>query len=157
MKQSIGILLIAAVLFLILLTSVPLLAQEWSPAQKEVWKNVEKYWELGVQNDLEGMLAYYHPEYRGWSYISGLPDDKAATKKITEYNMKTITILLYDIRPAAIVIYGTSAYVHYYYSLIFKDAEGKEKSSRGRWTDILIKQGDKWLIIGDHGGQTPKN
>jgi len=31
---------------------------------------------------------------------------------------------------------------------------GKEKSSQGRWTDILKKEGDKWLLIGDHGGPT---
>ncbi len=78
-------------------------------------------------------------------------------KKFAEHDMKTTTVLVYDIRPAAIVVYGTSAYVDYYYQMIYKDVEGKEKSERGRWTDILIKQGDKWLMIGDHGGQIQKN
>jgi hypothetical protein len=27
---------------------------------------------------------------------------------------------------------------------------------QGRWTDILMKQGDKWVMIGDHGGRTSK-
>jgi ketosteroid isomerase-like protein len=157
MRWSVSILLLPAVLCFILLASVPLFAQEWSPAQKEIWKNVETYWALGAKNDLEGMLAYYHPDYRGWNYVSGLPSDKAAVKKFSEYDMKTSTVLVYDIRPAAIVVYGTSAFVDYYYFMIYKDAEGKEKSERGRWTDILIKQGDKWMMIGDHGGQTPKN
>lgn len=49
------------------------------------------------------------------------------------------------------------AYVHYYYSYLYKDAEGKEKSSFGRWTDILMKQGDKWVMIGDHGRRTSKD
>ena len=33
-------------LCLTLLTSVQLFGQEWSEKQKEVWKNVEKYWDL---------------------------------------------------------------------------------------------------------------
>ncbi len=24
--------------------------------------------------------------------------------------------------------------------------------TQGRWTDLLKKQGDKWVMIGDHGG-----
>lgn len=26
------------------------------------------------------------------------------------------------------------------------------KLESGRWTDILLKQGNKWVITGDHGG-----
>lgn len=31
----------------------------------------------------------------------------------------------------------------------------KEKGVGGRWTDVLKKQGDKWVLIADHGGATP--
>jgi len=47
--------------------------------------------------------------------------------------------------------------VHYYYTYLYKDVEGKQKTSQGRWTDILMKQGNKWVMIGDHGGQTSKD
>ena len=30
--------------------------------------------------------------------------------------------------------------------------DGKKKSEKGTWTDILTKQGNKWVMIGDHGG-----
>ena len=40
---------------------------------------------------------------------------------------------------------------------IMKGPDGKEKPSEGRWTDILMKQGDKWVLIGDHGGKTSKD
>ena len=33
----------------------------------------------------------------------------------------------------------------------------KEKVEQGRWTDILIKQDDKWIMIGDHGGATSED
>jgi hypothetical protein len=39
-----------------------------------------------------------------------------------------------------------------YYTQVVKDGEGKEKTQRGRWTDILVKQDGRWVLIGDHGG-----
>lgn len=157
MKQFTSVSFVLAAVCFTLLISMPLCAQEWSPAQKEVWKNVEAYNALYAQRDLEGFAAYFHPDYRGWDYESALPMDKASTRKFMEHSFKTTTTLVYDIKPVAIQIYGNVAFVHYYYTEVYKDVEGKQKNSSGRWTDILLKQGDKWLMIGDHGGQTSKN
>ena len=157
MKQFTSVSFVLAVVCFTLLISMPLCAQEWSPAQKEVWKNVEAYNALYAQRDLEGFVAYFHPDYRGWDYESALPMDKASSRKFLEHAFKTTTTLVYDIKPVAIQIYGNVAFVHYYYTEVYKDVEGKQKSSSGRWTDILLKQGDRWLMIGDHGGQTSKN
>jgi hypothetical protein len=57
-----------------------------------------------------------------------------------------------EVKPVANRIFGDVAIVHYYYSMIYKDAEGKDKTDKGRWTDILLKQGNRWVMIGDHGG-----
>lgn len=65
--------------------------------------------------------------------------------------------MFYTIHPLAIQIYGNIAFVHYNYAHILKPLEGEEISSEGRWTDILLKQGDKWIMIGDHGGESCKN
>lgn len=104
-----------------------------------------------------GGIQYVHNDYLGWSYNSPLPMDKAAVRKFVEYEFKTSKTILTNIKPAGIGIFGNVAVVHYYYVTIYKDAEGKEKSGAGRWTDILMKQGDKWVMIGDHGGRTSKD
>lgn len=132
-------------------------AQEWSAAQKEVWKNVEAYNALAMARDVEGFMAYFHPDYLGWEYSSPLPQDKTATRKWVEYNFKTSKVMVFELNPVGIKIHGNVAFVHYYYTALYKDVEGKEKGTSGRWTDILLKQGDKWFMIGDHGGQTSKN
>jgi hypothetical protein len=54
----------------------------------------------------------------------------------------------------AIKIHGNIAIVHYYFTDVSKHGE-EEEMVQGRWTDILIKQGDKWIMIGDHGGPNP--
>ncbi len=148
---------LSALVAVLLLASMQVFAQEWSAAQMEVWKNVETYNSLGMQKNLEGFLEYFHADYCGWEYGDPLPTNKADVRKYLEHSgWKTRMILISDIKPVAIKIHGNVAIVHYYYTVTQKDAEGKEKSSSGRWTDILIKQGNKWLMIGDHGGQTSK-
>jgi ketosteroid isomerase-like protein len=146
-----------AVALLLLIPSAGLLAQEWSAAQLEVWKNVETYNALADAGNLEGFMAYFHPDYLGWNYHNPLPMDKAAMRKFLEYDFKTSKTMVTNIKPAAIAVFGNFAFVDYYYITIYKDAEGKEKSESGRWTDILMKQSDKWVMIGDHGGRTSKD
>jgi ketosteroid isomerase-like protein len=48
--------------------------------------------------------------------------------------------------------YGDVAFVHYYYTTVKETQDGKKKTESGRWTDILLKQGTRWVMIGDHGG-----
>jgi ketosteroid isomerase-like protein len=127
-------------------------AQQWSDAQKEVWKNVETYWDFAAKGDTEGFLSYFHSDFSGWINSAALPHDRATREKfIRFYNPKSKT-LLYDIEPLAIKIHGNVAIVHYTYTEVFKYEDEKEQSEQGRWTDILMKQGNKWVMIGDHGG-----
>ena len=37
--------------------------------------------------------------------------------------------------------------------MVNEGAEGKPMPERGRWTDIVMKKGDKWVLVGDHGGE----
>lgn len=131
-----------------------LFAQEWSAQQKEVWKNVEAYWALDTAGDTEGFMAYFDPDYVVWSITNTMPNSKETAKKFIANVHKTTKVLVYDIQPVAIKIHGDIAFVHYYWNEVIKDAEGKQKGISGRWTDILMKRADKWVLIGDHGGQT---
>lgn len=131
-----------------------LLGQEWSSEQKQVWSTVERFWELWAKKDLDGVLSYFHPDFRGWYSEDPLPSDKASLRKWFSYFFETTEILVQEFNPVAIDVHGNVAFVHYYYTRAYKDAEGKHKMERGRWTDIWMKEGKKWLCICDHGGPT---
>ena len=146
-----------AILLIALFAAPSLYAQEWSTAQKEVWKNVEAYWALDAAGNLDGFMSYFHDNYMGWDMNEPLPMDKVSVRKFVDYEYKTSKTLVYNIKPVAINVVGNVAIVDYYYSRIMKDAEGKDKSREGRWCDIVMKQGDKWVLIGDHGGRTSKD
>jgi ketosteroid isomerase-like protein len=139
------------------MTVAGLQAQDWSAAQKEVWKNVEAYWALDAARNLDGFMSYFHDNYIGWELSQPLPSGKATARKFIEHSYKTSTTVVYDIKPVAINIFGNVAIVDYYYTTISKDSAGKEQERSGRWADILMKQGDKWVLIGDHGGRTSKD
>jgi ketosteroid isomerase-like protein len=145
---------ILIVVCITLLGSAQLFGQEWSEQQKEVWKNVETYANLWAKRDLEGFLAYFHDDFSGWGNADALPRNKARIRKFNSHNFETTKVLVTDIQPVGVNIFDNVAIVQYYFTDVLKDKEGKEQTVRGRWTDILMKQGDKWVIIGDHGGST---
>jgi hypothetical protein len=142
------------VMCITLLSSAQLFGQEWSEEQKEAWKSVENSWEMSAKHDLEGSLAYIHGDYSGWWNWRALPANKDFLSKIIAHEFETTKVLIQDFQPVEIIILGNVAIVQYYYSRLIKDVEGKEKNDSGRWPDILVKQGDKWFLIADHGGST---
>ena len=157
MKRTIGFTILTFVFLTIGLTfSNKLDAQEWSAAQQEVWKNVNDYWALMAKGDLNGFLEYFHTDYLGWEDNSPLPSTKQDVQKWMQIEMTGNKVLAYDIKPVGIKVHGDFAFADYYYSLL-TEMDGKKKSEEGRWTDILMKQGGKWLIIGDNGGESKKH
>jgi ketosteroid isomerase-like protein len=132
-------------------------AETWSAEQKEVWKNVEAYWALDAAGDSQGFLAYFHSDYQGWNYNSAIPGSKQRATKFITHAHRVAKTLVYDLQPMTVRVYGETAFVHYFWTRVGKDAEGKEKRESGRWTDILRKQDGKWVMVADHGGEiTPK-
>ena len=146
-----------AVVLTILLSSTSIYAQEWSKEQKEVWAGVEQYWAAAASGDAQAFLSYFDESYKGWNYQSKVPQSKANTSKWVEYGMKNSTSVLYTLTPVAIWVKGDFAFVDYFYAEIEKNNEtGKDEPRAGKWTDILMKKDGKWMIVGDHGGQTSK-
>lgn len=138
----------------LMLTSTVVFSQEWNTEQQEVWKNVETYSELAAKGDIDGFLTYFNDDFCGWRNGAPLPDDLETRIKLIKFFFPATQTLYYDIKPLAIKIYGNTAIVHYYFFNVSSDGE-HEEVAHGRWTDILMKQGDKWVMIGDHGGPDP--
>ena len=139
------------------MSSSTVTAQEWSATQKEVWSNVEAYWDLIAADDIDGFMSYVHSDFSGWGNGQDLPDSKAERIKGMRFNAPNNKTLFQAIKPLSIKVHGNIAIVHYYYALVTKFKENDEKNVKGRWTDVLMKQGDKWVMIADHGGAMPGN
>ena len=127
-------------------------AQDWSKEQKEVWAGVEKYWEVNQNNPLD-FLQYFDESYLGWGYENEHPSTKNDAAKSFGYWSKKGKEQYHTLTPAKIWVNGDFAYVHYYYTQVMENSSGVPRTERGRWTDILMKKGDKWMLVGDHGGE----
>jgi ketosteroid isomerase-like protein len=149
------ILLTVVLIFGLGLSSV--FAQEWSPAQKEIWKNVNTYWGLMAKGDIAGFMEYFHPDYVGWDVSDPLPTSSEDTKKMMQVMYQGVKIPVFILKPLAIKTYGDVAFVHYNYTMVKESPDGKKNVEMGNWTDILLKQGSKWVMIGDHGGAMKKD
>lgn len=128
------------------------IAQQWSTEQKEVWTGVEKYWEINNSNPL-AYFNYFDDSYVGWSYDNEAPGTKADAMKSSKYFTSKGKQVFNIITPARIWVNGNFAYVHYYYTQVSENNEGKPITEKGRWTDILMKKDGNWMLVGDHGGQ----
>ena len=133
-------------------------AQQWSETQKEIWGNVEKYWQLDDNKDLASFLKYFDDSYIGWSYDTEKPLNKTEiTKAIKEdYEKEKGKTFKTTLTPLEIWVNGDMAFVHYTFLRNIKSKDGNTEKSSGRWTDILKKKADKWLLVGDHGGKVVK-
>jgi len=138
---------------LLLIISTTTNAQQWTDEQKDVWKGVEAYWEVSLSDKPLDFLNYFDDSYYGWSYDNQSPGTKADAKKSLSYWTTKGKTVYYVITPARIWVNGNFAYVHYYYTQVNEDKEGKPITEKGRWTDILMKKEGKWVMVGDHGGE----
>jgi ketosteroid isomerase-like protein len=129
-------------------------AQQWSDEQKAVWDGVETYWAAGLSDNPMDFLNYFDDSYTGWDYSNEAPGTKADVQKSLGYWTKKGKMVYYIITPARIWVNGNFAYVHYYYTQVRESNDGKPTTEKGRWTDIVMKKGDKWVLVGDHGGET---
>lgn len=129
-------------------------AQQWNDDQKAVWAGVETYWAAGMSENPMDFLKYFDDSYYGWSYDNEAPGTKADVQKSLGYWTTKGDVVYYIITPSRIWVSGNFAYVHYYYTQVTESTDGKPNTEKGRWTDVLMKKGDMWMLVGDHGGET---
>lgn len=71
-----------ALLCFIPLAAKTLHAQEWSPAQKEVWKLEEEMMSLMSKGDIEGLYKHDHRDNVWWNYDSPVPFGYESGKRL---------------------------------------------------------------------------
>ncbi|MBC2839722.1 DUF4440 domain-containing protein [Robiginitalea sp. SC105] len=129
--------------------------------EQEVWNAIESRFKAWKDNDFDTYLAYYHPEWKRWA--SG--KDELTTKEeiagfwaIMKEQEECIEM---EVTPISIRLSndGRSAIAHYTHTETFiyqgedkPDGRTKGNTFKGtlRWSDFMIKENEKWLVIGGH-------
>jgi len=141
---------------LLLVGSITAVAQSWSAAEQEAWKAVNYAWEQDSAGNTQAFLDCFHDDYRGWPWGMRAPSTKRMISKFFTWRHKNVKVNVFNLTPLAITVKGNMAVVHYLYgrSTSRKEGDSKAEWAEGRWTDIMVKENGKWLLVADAGGRT---
>jgi hypothetical protein len=118
--------------------------EEWTDAQKDVWKNVVSYWEYCKQGDAETISAnYYAEDSFEWWYDKAVPLGKKAVIPLLKEWFLYDKPSSYELEPVNIHIVDNVAIVFYLWKY-----QGNILSNSGRNLDTYIKKDNKWKFIG---------
>jgi len=94
----------------------------------------------------------------GWSYQANVPVEKDVTGKYVNLGMKAFEPVFTNRIPLSIHVYHDFAVAdNTFHQIVGNKESGEVKEEQGRWTDILMKDGDKWYLVADHGGSVDKD
>lgn len=119
----------------------------WNKSQMEVWEIVQKSWVDDAAENRNWPKNYIHNNYVSWSASSGGPSYKDSTIKWSRYSDESSDTLIYDNSPASITVADDTAVVNYYSTTVSTDSEGKRKRSVTRISEVLIREGKKWMFL----------
>lgn len=121
-----------------------------SAEQLEVWREVEHLWELSLQRDVRQIRESLHPEYVGWDTNAPQPHNRdAAVHSVTAYAPLLISRTLY---PLSVRVYeGSVGVAHYRYKATVRGANADEVHVTGKWTEVYVKRGSRWLMVAVSG------
>lgn len=138
-------------------------SQELSQEQleQEVWDAIEGRFKSWKDNDFETYMAYHHLDWKKWESRKNELTTKEGMAKFWEIMKAEEECLEMEVTPIEIEILdgGKSAIAHYthtetftYYGEDLPDGPTKGNTFRGtlRWSDFMVKENGKWLVIGGH-------
>jgi hypothetical protein len=131
-------------------------AQTWTPEQQEIWKFEELQWKMSMDKDVSWIDKMVHPNISIWEAGRPAPQNKAGLTRWNRYSNASSTILEQEIFPISVTITGNIAVVQYSYMIARENYKKDREMASGHWTDILIKEGGRWMFIGWAGGDDPK-
>ena len=141
-----------AVVFAAFMAATTTFAQEWTSAQKEVWKVVQDSWVSWKAGDVQGSTACIHEKYQGWSDDVPLPMSKENVTQFFQEMKNSLKVESFMLLPARILVTENAAVVDYYfwYEATYTTGEKKvSKESRGKNAEFYVREGGKWLLLGD--------
>jgi hypothetical protein len=129
-------------------------AQQWSAEQQEVWDA------LAACTDAQGeeFIACFHDDFTGWFFGNGVPLNKADRRAGGIRSFETYEPVWHYLKPLSIDVRGDVAIVLYVGYFVSRNrATGEETSSTTNWTDIMVRDGGRWLWLADHGTAVEPN
>lgn len=131
-------------------------AQTWTPEQQEIWRFEQQQWDMAKSKDLSWIDTMVHPNISYWEVDRPAPQNRASLMRWSRYSSATSTVLEQELFPISVTITGNLAVVQYRYQLATENYKKERETVTGRYTDVLVREGGRWLFIAWAGGDDPK-
>ncbi len=131
-------------------------AQTLTAEQQEVWRLEEQQWQMAKDKDITWIDKMVHPNLSYWDVDQPAPQTKASLLRWNRYNNSNATVLEQELFLNSITITGNIAVAQYRYSIARENYKKERETVTGRYTDVLVKEGGRWLFIAWAGGEDPK-
>jgi len=122
--------------------------QNWSEAEKEVWKMEEAYWQNFSQGDVESLLILWHENFTGWPVNTAKPENRDDSILSLERFLENARIVSYELIPQVNVIRGKLAFLHYLVNAVVENRKGGMSQILFRVVHTWANEGKEWKLIG---------
>lgn len=122
-------------------------AQDWSEEQAEIWGVVLGSYADADKKDVNWSDKWVSENALVWSSAYPMPRTRDSIKRWDTYQFPLSDNKVSEYSPTGIVVHGSTAVAHYYYSSAAVNNEGKNKTTHGRCTDVMVKEKDGWKFI----------
>ncbi len=129
----------------------------WNEAQSEVWALVEQSWVDDVAENGKWPSDYIHDKYVQWGDDVAAPQYKDAAIAWSRFGDESTNTLMYEVSPAAIVVEGDTAVLHYNVTTVTEDSSGKRTRNVGRIIEVLVRDGRSWKWLAGVGYEPKLN
>ena len=133
---------------------------EKSDLSAAVWNAVTARNSTWTNDDLDGHMELYHPNFRRWTLRSHKLMDKKDFKKLWSYIKRREKVISLEVIPEELIFYANQsvAVAHYsideLYEWVGNDTSERKLGDRRRgnlrFSDIWIFEKGKWLYAGGH-------
>lgn len=131
-------------------------AAEWSAEQQEVWKVEQQQWKMSASKDTSWIDTMVHPNMTFWETGAPMPRDRASLKHWSRYDAENTTTLEQELFPISVTVTGNVAVVQYNYMIARENYKKERETITGHYSDVLIKDGGRWLFLAWAGGDDPR-
>jgi len=131
-------------------------AQTLNADQQEVWRLEEQQWQMAKDKDPSWIDKMVHANVSYWDVDSPGPQTKTSLLRWNRYGNTNTTVLEQELFLNSVTITGNIAVAQYRYSRAQENYKKEREQVSGRYTDVLVKEGGRWLFIAWAGGDDPK-
>lgn len=110
---------------------------------------------MAAEKDLSWVDTMVHPNLSYWDTDQPGPQNKASLSRWSRYGSANNTVLEQELFPITVMITGNIAVAQYRYSVASENYQKEREIVTGRYTDILVKENGRWLLLAWAGGDDP--